>query len=240
MSRGSQGRGTRGGGKVARSENPQVRAIMSQKSPNVKLIGNLAKSKSIVEDAKGNLLEGDDVAPTEELLKMAGRDLVDAERTISNSSLEHGALYGKDGKQLMVKTSHDQSTLFLTNKEMKAMKGATFTHNHPPGPNGLPIPFSRADVTLLHFTKAKEFRAVSGNTVFSISPPEDSEFWKMTEAAVDRMLNTARMLSFYKMGLSPEDVMAGKATVPQIAEALDHMMWMVDRKLNLGYKKSKL
>lgn len=240
MSRGATGTGTRGAGRVARSENPQVRAIMSQKSIDIKNVGNLAKSKSLVEDARGNLTEGDDVPPTQELLKMAGQDLSGAEAVIANSEVEHGAIYTDDGKQVMVKTSHDRSAVFLTNKEMKAMKDKVFTHNHPTGPNGLPIPFSRADVTLMHFTKAKEFRAVSGNTVFTISPPKDSKFWKMKEPKVDELLNTAREVAFKKIGLSMDEVNQGKATISQLATALDDMLSMVDRQLNLGYKKQKL
>ena len=239
MSRGANGKGTRGAGRVARSENPRVRAIMSQKSPSVRLVGNLAKSKSLV-DRDGILKEGDDVPPTEELLDMAGKELGGAEKVIANSEVEHGAIYDDDGKQVMIKTSHDTDAVYLSPKEMKAMKDKVFTHNHPTGPNGLPIPFSRGDVTLMHFTKAKEFRAVSGNTVFSISPPKDSKFWKMKEPAVDKMLNAARLIAFQKIGLSESDVQRGMATTQQVATALDDMLSMVDRQLNLGYKKSKL
>jgi len=239
MSRGATGAGTRGAGRVARSENPQVRAIMSQKSIEVKLVGNLAKSKSLVDEG-GILKEGGDVPPTPELLKMAGRDLGDAEQVIANSEVEHGAIYTDDGKQVMIKTSHDADAVYLTPKEMKAMKGKVFTHNHPTGAGGLPIPFSRADITLMHFTKAKEFRAVSGNTVFSVSPPKDSKFWKLKEPAVDKMLNAAREIAFKKIGLSPDDVANGKATIRQLAVALDDMLVMVDRQLNLGYKKTNL
>lgn len=239
MSRGANGKGTRGAGRVARSENPRVRAIMSQKSPAVRLVGNLAKSKSLV-DEDGILKEGGDVPPTEELLDMAGKELGGAEKVIANSEVEHGAIYDDDGKQVMIKTSHDTDAVYLSPKEMKAMKDKVFTHNHPTGPNGLPIPFSRGDVTLMHFTKAKEFRAVSGDTVFSLSPPKDSKFWKMKEPAVDKMLNAARLIAFQKIGLSESDVERGMATTQQVATALDDMLSMVDRQLNLGYKKSKL
>lgn len=237
MSRGATGTGTRGAGRVARSENPQVRAIMSQKSIDIKNVGNLVKAKAY-DEAKNK--DGGDIEPTPELLKMAGQGMGDAERTIANSRLEHSAIYDEDGRQVMVKTSGDPALVFLSPKEMKAMKDRTFTHNHPTGPNGLPIPFSRADVTLMHFTKAKEFRAVSGNTVFSISPPKDSKFWKVKEPAVDKMLNAARLIAFKKIGLSEDDVNQGRATTAQLATALDDMLSMVDRQLNIGYKKSKL
>jgi hypothetical protein len=170
---------------------------------------------------------------------MIGRDLAGAEQTIANSDIEHGAIYTDDGKQVWIKTSHADNTVYLTPKELKAMKNRIFTHNHPTGPNGLPIPFSRADITLIHFTKAKEMRAVSGNTVFSVSPPKDSKFWKMKEPAVDKMLNAAREIAFKKIGIKDEESRRN-ASVEQIAVALDAMLVIVDRQLNLGYKKTTL
>ena len=238
MSRGATGGGTRGAGRVARSESPQVRAIMSQKSIDIKNVGNLAKSKPLIEDAKGNLIEGEDVPPTQELLKMAGQDLSGAEKVIANSEVEHGAIYTDDGKQVMIKTSHDRGAVFLSNKEMKAMKGKVFTHNHPIV-DGAELPFSRADVTLLHFTKAREFRAVAGNTVFSISPPSDSKFWKIKESAVDKMLNASRDFEFNKLGFKTEE--ARRSVSPKVlAEVLDRMLTAVDKQLNINYKKQKL
>ena len=209
---------------------------MSQKSPAVKLIGNLVKSKSIVMK-NGRETEGDDMPPTEELVAMVNRDLNGAEKTIANSTIEHSAVYDENGRQVLVKTSHDSACVYLTPKEMKAMKGNTFTHNHPIV-DGVSLPFSRADVTLLHFTKAKEFRAVAGNVVFSISPPSDSKFWKMKEAEVDKFLNKARETAFGQLGYSPDRIPYAKTA--DLATALDNMLAMVDRKLNIGYKKQKL
>lgn len=237
MSRGSNGQGTRGGGKVARSENPQMRAIMSQKSPDTKLVGNLVKSIQ-VQEINGRFKEGIELPPTEELLMMAGRDLNGAEKVISNSDREHSAIYDGE-KQVMLKTSHEVDLVYFSPKELKAMKGRTFTHNHPTGPDGLPIPFSRADITLMHFTKAKEFRAVSGDTAFSISPPKESKFWKMKEADVDKLLNASREIAYKKLGMKDESARRN-ATIQQLAVALDDMLLMVDRQLNLGYKKQKL
>lgn len=236
MSRGSQGQGTRGG-RIARSENTALRAIMSQKSPAVKLIGNLVKSKAFSE-VNGRPVEGDDLPPTQELVEMVNKDLGDAEKVISNAQVEHSAVYNDEGKQVLVKTSHTQSAVYLTPKEMKAMKGNIFTHNHPLY-GGESLPFSRADVTLLHFTKAKEFRAVAGNTVFSISPPKDSKFWKMKEPAIDKLLDKAREVAFAKLGRFDEDARIN-ATPKELAIALDDMLKMVDRQINLGYKRQTL
>jgi len=61
-------------------------------------------------------------------------------------------------------------------------------------------------LTLLHFTKAREFRAVAGDTVFSISPPKDSKFWKMKESEVDKLLNVARTTAFLNLGYTEDTI----------------------------------
>lgn len=236
MSRGSNGQGTRGGRQV-RSEATAVRAIMSQKSPEVKLVGNLVKSKSVVEK-NGRIVEGGDLPPTQELLEMTNKDLAGAERVIANSNIEHSAVYNDDGKQVFVKTSNDASQVYLTPKEMKAMKGKVFTHNHPLY-DGESLPFSRADVTLLHFTKAREFRAVAGNTVFSISPPADSKFWKLKEAVVEKMLNAARTMEFERLGFKTEEEQY-RASPKVLAMVLDGMLKSVDKQLNINYTRKTL
>ena len=209
---------------------------MSQKSPAVRLVGNLVKSKALIEK-DGVQSEGEDLPPTQELIEMANKEIAVAERTISNANVEHGAVYDEDGTQVMVKTSHNGSAVWLSNKEIKAMKGRIFTHNHPIV-DGVSLPFSRADVTLLHFAKAKEFRAVAGDKVFSISPPKDSKFWKMKESEVEKMLNAAREVAFAKLGYKGDATYS--ATTKDLATALDDMLKMVDRKLNIGYTTKNL
>jgi hypothetical protein len=207
---------------------------MSQKSIDIKNVGNLVKAKAYDEASNK---DGEDIEPTPELLKMAGREMGDAERVISNANVEHSAIYDEDGRQIMVKTSNDPALVFFSPKELKAMKGRILTHNHPII-DGVSLPFSRADVTLLHFTKAREMRAVAGNTVFSISPPKDSKFWKVKEAEVDKLLNKARETAFGQLGYSPDRIPYAKTE--DLAKALDNMLTMVDRKLNIGYKKTNL
>ena len=235
MARGSTGSGPRSG-RVARSESPALRAILSQKSPAVRLVGNLVKSKALTEK-NGRFVEGGDLPPTDELVKMANKELAEAERAMARASVEHSAIYDEDDNQIMVKTSHDSSAVYLSPKEMKAMKGKVFTHNHPIV-DGVSLPFSRADVTLLHFTKAREFRAVAGETVFSISPPKDSKFWKMKESEVDKLLNVARTTAFLNLGYTEDTI--NRATTADLGRALDDMLKMVDRKLNIGYTKKTL
>lgn len=230
MARGSD-TGTRGGSRAS-SENVVTRAIMSAKSP-AKGLGNLVKSKRSILDAKGNYKGDEDVAPTPELLAMANQDIDTAERAIANSATEHAAVY-VDGKQVFVKTSSEPNFVDFNAKESKAMKGAVFTHNHPTGPNGEPIPFSRGDVRMLLQNKIGSFRAVSGNTRFEMTPPANSPFWKTPKAKLARMLDSTFAV-FDKVYRGDN-----KMSAATIAIILDKTLETIDSELNIGYKKTTL
>jgi hypothetical protein len=211
-----------------------TRAIMSAKSP-VKGLGNLVKSKKSILDAKGNFKGEEDVEPTPELLAMANQSIDTAERAMANSDTEHAAVY-VDGKQVLVKTSSEANFVDFTPKESKAMAGATFTHNHPPGPNGEPIPFSRGDVKMLLQNKIGSFRAVSGNTQFEMSPPKDSAFWKTSKAKLAKLLDST--FNAVKEGYG----YTGNKPLPTevLVRVLDDTLTLVDNTIGLGYKKTTL
>ena len=208
---------------------------MSAKSPG-KGLGNLVKSKKSILDAKGNFTgKEEDVAPTPELLAMANQPIDTAERAIANSGTEHAAVY-VDGKQVFVKTSSEPNFVDFTPKESKAMKGATFTHNHPTGPNGEPIPFSRGDVKMLLQNKIGLFRAVSGNTRFEMSPPKDSALWKTPKAKLAKMLD-----STFEHFAKEEGYSKGRDLPTEVlVRVLDDTLTLVDNTLNIGYKKTTL
>lgn len=232
MARGSD-TGTRGGSRAS-SESVTTRAIMSAKSP-AKGLGNLVKSMKSILDAKGNYKGDEEVAPTPELLAMAGKDIETAERAIANSGTEHAAVY-VDGKQVFVKTSSEPNFVDFNAKESKAMKGAVFTHNHPTGPNGEPIPFSRGDVKMLLQNKIGSFRAVSGNTRFEMSPPKDSDLWKTSRPKLARMLD-----STFEHFAKEEGYSKGKPLPTDVlVRVLDNTLSTIDSALNIGYKKTTL
>jgi hypothetical protein len=205
---------------------------MSAKSPG-KGLGNLVKSKKSILDAKGNFKGEEDVAPTPELLAMANQPIDTAERAIANSGTEHAAVY-VDGKQVFVKTSSEPNFVDFTPKESKAMKGATFTHNHPTGPNGEPIPFSRGDVKMLLQNKIGSFRAVSGNTRFEMSPPANSPFWKTSPAKLAKMVDST--FALYDREYRGENKMSAATLVKILESTLE----TIDATLNIGYKKTTL
>lgn len=232
MARGSD-TGTRGGSRAS-SESVQTLAILRAKSPG-KGLGNLVKSKRSILDARGNFKGEEDVEPTPELLAMANQDIETAERVMANSQTEHSAVY-LDGKQIFIKTSSAADFVDFTPKESKAMKGAVFTHNHPTGPDNMPIPFSRGDVKMLLQNKIGSFRAVSGNIRFEMTPPKDSALWKTSKLKLARMLDStfehfAKEEGYSKGKPMPTDV---------LVRVLDNALSTIDSILNIGYKKTTL
>ena len=166
---------------------------------------------------------------------MAGKDMESAEAAIANSETEHAAVY-VDGKQVFCKTSSDANFVDFLPKEGKAMAGAVFTHNHPPGPNGLPIPFSRGDVKMLLQNKIGSFRAVSGNTRFEMTPPKDSAFWKTPKAKLAKLLDSTFKAVKEGYGYSGDNPLPTEVLV----RVLDDTLTLVDNTLNIGYKKTTL
>lgn len=232
MARGSES-GSRGGSRAS-SESVSVRAKMEAKSP-IKGLGKMIRAKRSILDAKGNYKGEEDVEPTQVLIDMAGKSVEEAEKVMANADIEYAALY-IDGKQAMLKTSSDPSFVDFNAKETKAMKGGTFTHNHPPGEDGTPIPFSRGDVSMLLNNKLSTFRAVSGNTVFEMSPPKDSKFWKTKPAALKKALNSTFDQFKAAYGYDPGEAVSTR----DLARILDDTLKTIDQKMSIGYKKSTL
>lgn len=232
MARGTE-TGTRGGSRAQSELGTKVRGILTAKSP-AKGLGNLVKSYRTKENAKGGYAGEEEVTPTPELLAMANQSLEGAERAAIGAENEHAAVY-KDGVQLFVKTSSSANYVDFNAKESKAMKDAIFTHNHP-APNGVPIPFSRGDVVMLLKNKCQEFRAVSGNTVFSMKPPKDSPFWKMTGPKLQKVMDALRSAELSARGYD------GNSGIPDkvLADVLDSMLTKIDSKIPIGYTKKTL
>ena len=207
---------------------------MEAKSP-IKGFGKMIRAKRSILDAKGNFKGEEDVDPPQVIIDMADKSIEEAEKVMANEGIEYAALY-IDGKQAMLKTSSDPSFVDFTAKETKAMKGGTFTHNHPPGEDGTPIPFSRGDVSMLLNNKLNTFRAVSGNTVFEMSPPKGSPFWKTKPAALKKVLNSTFDQFKAAYGYGPGD----PVTTRDLARILDDTLTTVDKKMSIGYKKSTL
>jgi hypothetical protein len=232
MARGTE-TGTRGGSRAQSELGTKVRGILTAKSP-AKGLGNLVKSYRTKENAKGGFAGEEEVTPTPELIAMANQSLENAERAAVGADNEHAAVY-KDGVQLFVKTSSSANYVDFNAKESKAMKDAIFTHNHP-APNGVPIPFSRGDVVMLLKNKCQEFRAVSGNMAFSMKPPKDSPFWKMTGPKLQKMMDGLRAAEIASRGYGLSDPLPDQV----LADVLDSMLTKIDSKIPIGYTKKTL
>lgn len=109
--------------------------------------------------------------------RVVNQPLAVAEKAIHRAEVENVAIY-KDGKQVAVSNGSGQEVVF-SKEELKLMKGAVLTHNHPQGTS-----FSRADLQLIKQRKLAEIRAVANydDMTYSIKPPKDSLLWKTSVA----------------------------------------------------------
>jgi len=194
------------------------RAIADVKSP-IKGLGKLIRSKS-----------ADRVSS-----ELVSKNLTDSERTIVSQSNEYATIY-KDGVQIMIKTSGKPDAVDFTLKELKALKGATFTHNHPMV-DGQDIPFSRDDLSFARNAQLEEIRAVSGNTIFSIKP--SPEFYKIPKSKFTDLLNSFRDIEIKREGFDPK-TFSRDATVATQVRVLDATFKEFDRKYKINYTKSTL
>lgn len=200
----------------ARSE-ISSRAIADVKSP-IKGLGKLIRSKSV-----------DRVSS-----ELVSKNLQESERTIVPQSNEYATIY-KDGVQIMIKTSGKADAVDFTPKEIKALKGATFTHNHPMV-DGQDIPFSRDDISFARFTQLKIMRAVSGNTAFTIEP--SPEFFKIPQSKIGNILNKLRDREIIKLGYKPETIT--QTSIATQVRVLDNTFKELDKLYKINYTKTTL
>jgi hypothetical protein len=194
------------------------RVIADVKSP-IKGLGKLIRSKS-----------ADRVSS-----ELVSKNLQESERTIVSQSNEYATIY-KDGVQIMIKTSGKPDAVDFTAKELKALKGATFTHNHPMV-DGQDIPFSRADLGFARNAQLEEIRAVSGNTVFSIKP--SPEFFKIPKGKFNEILNGFRDEQIKRLGFNPK-TFNEKSDVADKVRVLDATFTEFDKFYKINYTKSTL
>jgi hypothetical protein len=194
--------------------------------------------------ADGNQLEDkyhnplfDPAKPTAELVQMANKPIAEAEQSISRANVEHAAVY-KDGHQLFIRTDASVNGVNFTPAEMKSMRDATFTHNHPIGDDGKPITFSRNDLTLMCFTHMAEMRAVSGDTVFSFKPPADTKLWDIKPKALQKYLTDSLTTVVREHGLADIESMRNSSG-GKINECMDDLWKRIDQQLRIGYSSSR-
>lgn len=108
----------------------------------------------------------------------------DFEARIVKQDYETAGVYSTDGTLLFEKDGEKDRVIF-TNDELKQMKGAVLTHNHPSG-----NPLSHDDVAIMASTKMQEIRAVGSEYIYvmrnaknDFSKPSFSEMERNWEAA---------------------------------------------------------
>ena len=206
------------GGYQARSEAPRVKGIDFMAS------GRITKMK-------GNFPLEREARPSKVLLEAKDKDLSGTEKVFGNQEIEHAAVFVK-GKQVFLRTDDSPNSVTFTLKELKAMKDAVFTHNHPVV-DGVALPFSRSDILMMRDVRAH------GNTTFVMEPPKDSKFWKTNFAKLEGMMRNVLHVQLKSRGVpgNSVDEMFARAKPRHAAEALDAMLTFMDKQLNIGYKK---
>jgi hypothetical protein len=120
------------------------------------------------------------------------------EKQIYSQKFESAALY-KDGIQLFKKDGSEHAVNF-TNKEMKLMKGATLTHNHPGGGN-----FSFDDVGIMSQTGLSEIRAVSNEYIYiyrnGIGIIDEDDLYKYWNLSIDEAKNKFEKVTIESSGI---------------------------------------
>jgi hypothetical protein len=214
------------GGFQARSEAPRLKGIDFMAS------GRITKMK-------GNFPLERDARPSKVLVEAKDKDLVGTEKVFGSQDIEHAAVFVK-GKQVFLRTDESSNSVTFTLKELKAMKDAVFTHNHPVV-EGVSFPFSRADILMMRDVRAQGFRAVAGGTTFVMEPPKDSKFWKTNFLKLEGMMQQVLEVQLKSRGVpgNSVDEMFARAKPKDAAFALDAMLTLMDKQLNIGYKKLK-
>jgi hypothetical protein len=215
------------GGQAARSEAPRVKGIDFMAS------GRITKMKL------GRFPEAREARPSKVLEAAKDKNVVDTEKVFANEDLEHAAVF-KDGKQIFLRTDESENSVNFTLKELNAMKDAVFTHNHPVV-EGVSFPFSRADILMMRDVRAQGFRAVAGNTTFVMEPPKGSKFWKTNFGKLEGFMQQVLEVQLKSRGVpgNSVDEMFARAKPKDAAAALDAMLTLMDKQLNIGYKKLK-
>lgn len=162
-----------------------------------------------------------------------GKVMSDVNRIIGLSRVENAVVY-VNGRQILLRQGNDTAIQF-TKKELKMMKGATVTHNHPYGTS-----FSRADVLMVRQHGIKELVAVSAveGLVYRMNPPKDSKFWKTDTESIFADHELFRDAIYKTYGYEGENIKNAPTEVH--AAAINQSIKALDLKYKLGYTIEKL
>lgn len=153
------------------------------------------------------------------------------------------AINPKDGTVLFRKKGQ-QTSVFFSDEEVKKMKGAIVTHNHPnlgwdkSDPRSRGMTFSKQDLAAACAAEVKEMRAVSSGYRHSISAPKaewNLEFYnKIVSPVYDKHFGAV-----YEELTT--DIMNGKLTISEGEAQLHHeTIRRTSRDLKLAYKRESV
>jgi hypothetical protein len=98
----------------------------------------------------------------------------DFEKKHAGASGESAAVYDANGKEIFQTKGKDKLSVDFNDDQLRQMKGAIVTHNHPPTMDGKKkkdgASFSESDIRLMLNTGAAEVRAVTENYVYVVRP----------------------------------------------------------------------
>lgn len=154
--------------------------------------------------------------------------LDDAERLIRGYNTEYAYAFNDRGKRTLFKTSDAVDYVDLTEKQVRALRDKTFTHNHPSDRS-----FSSADLAVAAGGNVREMRAVGKGWTHSITRPASG--WPSPNELTDAYASADREV-FNKFNAQ---ISRGAITVEDAeAHHAHEVMNVVARKLNLSYTRT--
>ena len=171
---------------------------------------------------------------TGEYLKASlGKPVQEVNRIIAGAQMENAVVY-QNGRQVLLRNGVVDEVKF-TNTELKALKGAVVTHNHPYGSS-----FSRADISLAKRVGMAELHASAQHdgVTYSIAPPKGSLFWKASARQIAKDHDTIRDAIFLEHGYDKKH--QNNAPQEVLRAVINDSIKALDLKYNLNYKITKL
>lgn len=171
------------------------------------------------------------------------KEVLAAENKIRHNKTETAVIV-KDGKKLIDKSEGRSDAVYFTKDEVKKMKGAVLTHNHPNGSG-----FSEADLGITVNAGIKEMRAVHSNGAYSLKEVGNATKSPATFAK-DFQANRNKTIkkndaTFYK---HQKEYHSGQITVNQFQKIVDGLngkiekaqdKWLMKNSKNYGYEYTK-
>jgi hypothetical protein len=177
-------------------------------------------------------------APTRRALAAARA----AEDAIRLNAHETVLAFDWTGRKVVEKVG-SEDTVELTARDVRRMRHAVVTHNHPggvaDGPAGLRgTSFSEADVELAAFAQVAEERVVTAGWRYSLRPPAAGWSYDWWQTTLQPALREARHDATAALRT---DIRRGELTRDEATALLMHELWTrVARRLGMRYTRTQV